>query len=76
MKTTPGVTVENKKSKKPDEWEIKSWVSDITRANEILNDPEKMKYVKPELKKQKRNIRSIDDLIELRNEKFTSKDEE
>lgn len=28
------------------DWEISDWARDITRAEKIKNDPEKMKYVK------------------------------
>lgn len=70
----PG-TPSNKKSTKPDKWEIESWTRTLIEAQEIACDPDKMKYVKKEIQKKKVAIRSVDDLIKYRNEKATTKDE-
>jgi hypothetical protein len=55
-----------KKSKKPDEWQIKDWCRTICEAEEIKADAEKMKYVKPELEKKiagmKKAVSSLSDL--------------
>ncbi len=62
-----------KSTKKPkyDEWEIKDWVRTLKEAEEIKEDPEKMKLLKPHLKKE---IKSIEDLKDLVNN--YDKDEE
>lgn len=60
------------KKGKPDEWEINNWKRTVIEAHEIMCDPKKMKYVKESLKKEKKAIRSVDDLIAYRNDKFGS----
>lgn len=49
-------------AKAPDEWEIKHWADTILSAEEIKNDPMKMKYVTPFLNKKVDAIKSLDDL--------------
>jgi hypothetical protein len=73
---THGALVETKRGKKPDKWEIESWTRTIIEAQEIMCDPEKMKYVKSELKMKKKAFKSIDDIIRYRNEKATSEKED
>lgn len=52
--------------KKPDKWEIDNWVRTVIEAEEIRDDPEKMKHVAPLLEKKaasaQKAIRSIADL--------------
>lgn len=62
-------SIKAEKSKKIEDWEIDGWVRDLERAEEIKNDPAKMKLVQPRLKKK---IKSISDLKNLLKEKMTS----
>lgn len=59
------IKAEGKKSKAPDKWEIQSWANTLMEAEEIKADPEKMKHVKPYLKKKVAAIRSLEDLREV-----------
>jgi predicted RND superfamily exporter protein len=55
------------------DWEHEDNARTVIRAQEILNDPDKMKGVKKHLKKQKNAIRSVQDIISYRNEKYGAK---
>lgn len=52
------------------EWEHESNTDAVIRAHDILNDPKKMKGVKKHLKKKKKAMRSVQDLINHRQNKF------
>ena len=60
--------VNPKKSKKVEDYEIENWADTLIRAEEIKNDPEKMKYVDKFLKKKKKAINSIADIRARYNE--------
>lgn len=45
----------------------------VKRAHEIMADPVKMKGVKKHIKKEKRAIKSIDDMVKYRNDKYGAK---
>lgn len=53
------VTLGKENDKEPKEWEIESWANTLMCAEEIKNDPEKMKLVKPYLDKKVKAIKSI-----------------
>lgn len=69
INATPVDAKEEKKYGKYDEWEINSAVRTIMEAEEIKNDPEKMKYVKPLLQEKAQSmqkaINSIQDLRDI-----------
>ncbi len=75
MSSSPVLAKAPKKDKKQkfDKWEIESMADNIMRAHETLQDPEKMKHVKKHLNTKKKAMRSIDDLIKHRNEKYGPK---
>lgn len=58
--------------KKPDEYEIKNWAEKILEAEEIKNDPEKMKLVAPYLEKKAKAINSVADLRKLREKGYAA----
>lgn len=60
------------KSNKVEQYEIEGWVRTLREAEEIKNDPAKMKLLKPLLKKQ---IKSLADLKELCCEENMDEDE-
>jgi ferritin len=67
---TIGANVEKrKKYEGMDEWEVKDCIRTLKRAEEIKNDPKKMKAVKkmfPEYyKEEKKEIKSLDDLRDI-----------
>lgn len=77
--TECGVTMDSKKKDnkygqngKYSDWEIDDWARDITRAEKIKNDPDKMKYVKKclaeDAKAMNDAISSIDGLRQRRME--------
>lgn len=51
-----------KKSNKPDDYEIKDAVNTLVRAEEIKNDERLWPYVEKELGKKVKAIKSLDDL--------------
>lgn len=63
---SPKSNPEDSSTKGPDKWEIDNWVRTIMEAEEIRDDPEKMKHVSPLLEKKaasaQKAIRSIADL--------------
>ena len=63
----------NEKKKKYEDWEINSWARTLEEAEEIKRDPEKMKLIKPIIKKK---VLSIDALKKLANEKEDDETEE
>ena len=52
------------KKRKYDEWDIRNWADKLQDAEEIKNDPVKMKLLKPYLKKK---VESLEDLREIAN---------
>lgn len=50
------------KDHKYDDWAVKSAMETLMRAEEIKQDPKMMKLVSAHLKKQKKAIRSIEDI--------------
>lgn len=72
-------SVSPKKSKKPEDYEIKQWADHIHQAEMVKSDPEKMKHVMPHLKKMMKAHAGIKGVIssmgELR-KKASSKREE
>lgn len=51
--------VAEKRTQKPDEWDINNWVDTIINAEKIKRDPAKMKYVKAEVKKRREALNKI-----------------
>ena len=56
------VKKQKKKYGKYEDYEVEGWVDTLMRAEEIKNDPEKMKYAEMCIKKKKKAINSIADL--------------
>lgn len=44
---------DGEKKSGPDKYEIENWTRTVIEAHEIMNDPEKMKYVNKEIAKKK-----------------------
>lgn len=62
-----------------DKWKAEDDARTLTRAGEIMCDPKRMKAAKGHIGDQKKAMKSIDDIINYRNEKHGSsaeKDEE
>lgn len=55
------------------DWEAEGHANDLMRAGEVLTDPDKMKKAMKHLKKKKRAIKSVNDLVKFRNDKFGAK---
>lgn len=55
------------------DWESESHARTVMEAHEIMNDPDKMKAVHKHLKKKKKAMKSVDDLIKFRNDKYGAK---
>lgn len=68
-------TDEPKKVDGFDKWEVESMARTLREAHEIMCDDKKFKAAKKELKRQKEEFKSVDDLIAYRNEKYGSKAE-
>lgn len=60
---------DNESSETPDEMEVQCWADTLMRAEEIKNDPQKMKHVQPLLKKKLKTISSLADLRQVAKEK-------
>ena len=60
------------KDSKYDEWEVKSALETLTRADEIKKDPKMMGLVEKELKKQEKSLAmaklSINEVMKLKKE--------
>lgn len=56
-----------------DEWQAKSHANTIMDAHEIMADPDKMKKVKKHLHAKKKAMKSVQDLMDYRNEKYGGK---
>jgi hypothetical protein len=50
---------EEEKAEGPEEYEIKCWADKLMEAEQIKADPEKMKYVEPELAERKKALDKI-----------------
>lgn len=65
----PKKTKEEKKEYGPyEKYQVERWVETLVEAEEIKQDPEKMKYVSKCMKKKKKAINSIADLRNRYNE--------
>lgn len=58
----------DEKKREPDKWEINSWVRTLQEAEEIKADPEKMKYVRPQIATQVKAVKNLADLLARRDE--------
>ena len=58
--------IEEKKSKKYEDYEIEGWADTLMRAEEIKADPEKMKMLQPHLKKKVKAYKKITSLADLK----------
>jgi len=70
MKELPAVKEEKKKGKW-DDWELDDMVNTIIRAEEIKNDPEKMKAIGSRMDKKVKAVKSLSDLKKVRDEKLS-----
>lgn len=59
-----------------DSWKHEDDARTLQRAGEVMSDPERLKNAQKFLKKQKKAMRSVDDLISYRNSKFGPNSEE
>lgn len=50
---------EESEKKSPDKYEVECWANDVLKAQEIMQDPEKMKMVSEILKKKKAALDAI-----------------
>lgn len=57
-----GSPMKESSKKEPDKWEIDNWCRTLIEAEEIKADPEKMKYVRPQLQQKVTAIKNLDDL--------------
>ncbi len=64
-----------KKESGHEQWEVEGWASDVLRAEEIKNDPEKMKCVMEHLEKKKKAISSIQEIKDAASEMDKEEDE-
>ncbi len=55
------------------DWEHEDNARTLMRAGEILQDPKKMKGAHKHMKKQKKAMRSVQDLMEYNNQKYGPK---
>lgn len=53
-----------------DSWKQEDDARTLQRAGEIMCDPERMKGAQKFLKKQKKAIKSITDIVDYRNDKY------
>ncbi len=83
MEEATPVGKKDKKYGKYDKWEVESWARSIMEAEEVKQDPEKMKYVKPFLEDKikalegvKKSVESIEDIRQIAKEKSMESDME
>lgn len=58
------------------DWEAQSDADTLMRAGEICADPDRLERAKKCLKKKKKAMRSVQDLIDYRNSKNDDEDED
>lgn len=56
-----------------DSWQHEDNARTLMKAGEIMSDPDKMKGAQKHMKKQKRAMKSMDDVIKFRNDKYGAK---
>ncbi len=73
LKPMPGAEAALPSPTSNDDWKHEDNARTLTKAGEILSNPEMMKGAHKHLKKQKKAMRSVHDLIEYRNKKHGPK---